>query len=60
MSSEPDKPNADAVAQARARLERLHQARNHKSFFSDEAIEAFSKVEDSAFAGRPGKRAAPK
>lgn len=57
MTSEPDKPNADAVAQAREKLERLHQARNYKSFFTYEAIDAFSKVEGSAFAGRPGNRA---
>jgi hypothetical protein len=56
MRSEPDKSSAAAVAQAREKLERLHQSPNYRSFFSDEAIAAFSKVEDSAFAGRGRSR----
>ena len=54
MGSEPSKPNAQAAAEARETLKRLQQASSYRSFFSDEAIEAFSKVEGSAFAGRQG------
>lgn len=50
------KVNSNLKAQAKARLERLHKSPKYRSFFTDAAIDAFSKVEGSAFAGKSIKR----
>ncbi|MBF8644041.1 hypothetical protein [Pseudomonas pudica] len=36
----------------KAKLDRLHQSPKYRSFFNDAVIDAFSKVEASAFAGK--------
>jgi len=54
MASPVNSTNTKAVA--RAKLERLQRSSKYKSFFDAPAIEAFSKVEDSAFAGKSLKR----
>ncbi len=53
MDSSNGKSNTQMVAIAVAKLRRMHQSAGYKTFFSVEAIEAFSKVEKSRFAGRP-------
>jgi hypothetical protein len=51
------KVNSTTVkAAARAKLERLQRSSKYHSFFDVAAIEAFSKVEGSAFAGKSLKR----
>ena len=50
------KANSDIVATARAKLERLQKSSKYRSFFNVDAIDAFSKVEGTAFAGMPLKR----
>lgn len=37
---------------AKAKLDRLHKSPKYNSLFNDAAIDAFSKVEASAFAGK--------
>ncbi|MGL6244291.1 hypothetical protein [Pseudomonas sp.] len=54
MSAEVD---SDIAANARAKLERLQKSSKYRSFFNVDAIDAFSKVEGTAFAGVPLKRA---
>jgi hypothetical protein len=53
MDSSNGKSTSQMVAIAVAKLRRMHQSAGYKTFFSAEAIEAFSKVEKSSFAGRP-------
>lgn len=51
------KVNSTSVkATARAKLERLQRSSKYHSFYDVVAIEAFSKVEGSAFAGKSLKR----
>lgn len=50
------KIDSDIAANARAKLERLHRSSKYRSFFNVDAIDAFSKVEGTAFAGMPLKR----
>lgn len=38
------------------KLARLRESAQYQTYFTEEAIDAFAKVEDSAFAGRPMKR----
>lgn len=45
--------NEDVKAAARAKLNKIQKSAGYKSFFNDAAIEAFSRVEATAFAGRP-------
>jgi hypothetical protein len=52
------KVDCKAKAQAKAKLTRLHMSPKYRSFFDAAAIDAFSQVEGSAFAGRSIKRAA--
>lgn len=52
------KVNSTVKAQAKAKLSRLHKSPNYRSFFDAAAIDAFSKVEGSAFAGKSIKRVA--
>lgn len=40
-------------AAARAKLRKIQQSTGYKSFFNDPAIEAFGRVEATAFAGSP-------
>jgi len=47
------KVDSDIVANARAKLERLQKSSKYRSFFTVDAIDAFSKVEGTAFAGVP-------
>lgn len=54
MTTKVNSINAKAVA--RAKLERLQKSPKYHSFFEDAAIEAFTKVEGSAFAGKSLKR----
>ena len=39
-------------AEAKAKLARLHNSPKYRSFFDAAAIDAFSKIEGSAFAGK--------
>ncbi|NVL49897.1 hypothetical protein F2S72_09105 [Pseudomonas syringae pv. actinidiae] len=48
--------NSTVKAQAKAKLARLHKSPKYRSFFDAAAIDAFSKVEGSAFAGKSIKR----
>lgn len=50
------KVNSTVKAQAKAKLARLHKSATYNCFFSADAIDAFSKVEGSAFAGKSIKR----
>jgi hypothetical protein len=50
------KVNSDIAAKARAKLERLQKSTKYRSFFSVDAIDAFTKIEGTAFAGVPLKR----
>lgn len=52
------KVNSTVKAQAKAKLARLHKSPTYRSFFDAAAIDAFSKVEGSAFAGKSIKRTA--
>lgn len=45
-----------AQAKAKAKLTRLPKSPKYRSFFDATAIDAFSKVESSAFAGKSMKR----
>lgn len=47
----------DHKAAALAKLARLQKSPNYRSFFDADAIEAFAKVEGSAFAGTSLKNA---
>ena len=49
------KVDNDTVATARAKLERLQKSSKYRSFFNVDAVDAFSKVEGTAFAGTPLK-----
>ncbi|KII37176.1 hypothetical protein NL64_01945 [Pseudomonas fluorescens] len=51
------KSTSDTVANARAKLERLQKTSKYRSFFNVDAVDVFSKVEGTAFAGMPLKRA---
>lgn len=44
-----------AKADARAKLTRLQSSSTYRSFYNQEAVEAFAKVEGTAFAGKPLK-----
>lgn len=50
------KVDSDIAANARAKLERLQKSSKYRSFFNVDAIDAFSKVEGTAFAGVSLKR----
>ncbi|MCF5372006.1 hypothetical protein [Pseudomonas syringae] len=52
------KVNSSVKAQARAKLTRLQKSPKYRSFFDAAAIDAFSKIEGSAFAGKSIKRVA--
>jgi hypothetical protein len=54
MTTKVNSTNVKAVA--RAKLERMQKSTKFRSFFDVAAIEAFSKVEGSAFAGKSLKR----
>ena len=47
------KESEKVKAAARAKLRKIQQSTGYKSFFNDPAIEAFGRVETTAFAGRP-------
>jgi hypothetical protein len=47
------KVDSNIAANARAKLERLQKSSKYRSFFNVDAIDAFSKVEGTAFAGMP-------
>ncbi|MFJ3366597.1 hypothetical protein [Pseudomonas sp. NPDC086251] len=49
------KVDSDTAATARAKLERLQKSSKYRSFFNVDAVDAFSKVEGTAFAGNPLK-----
>ncbi|CRM80097.1 hypothetical protein [Pseudomonas sp. 37 R 15] len=51
-----NKIDISIVADARTKLERIQKSPNYHSFFNGNAIDAFSKVEGSAFAGSSRKR----
>ncbi|WP_460149249.1 hypothetical protein [Pseudomonas sp. H1_A03] len=48
--------NCKVKAQAKSRLTRLHKSPKYRCFFGAAAIDAFSQVEGSAFAGKSVKR----
>lgn len=48
--------NQKAKAEARAKLDRLQKSPKFKSFFNADAIDAFSDIEGSAFAGKSLKK----
>lgn len=48
--------NSVLKAQAKAKLVSLHKSPKYRSFFEAAAVDAFSKVEGSAFAGKSIKR----
>lgn len=50
------KVDSDIAPNARAKLERLQKSPKYRSFFNVDAIDAFSKVKGTAFAGAPLKR----
>lgn len=47
------KGNDSVKAAARMKLKRVQQSSSYRSFFDETAIEAFSRVEATAFAGKP-------
>lgn len=47
------KESETVKAAARAKLKRIQQSPGYKSFFNESAIEAFGRVEATAFAGKP-------
>jgi hypothetical protein len=49
------KVGSDILANARAKLESLQKSSKYRSFFDVDAIDAFSKVEGTAYAGAPLK-----
>jgi hypothetical protein len=51
------KSDSDIAANARAKLERLQKSSKYRSFFNVNAVDSFSKVEGTRFAGMPLKRA---
>jgi len=50
------KVNMTVKAEARAKIARLQRSPKYRSFFNADAIEAFNKVEVTAFAGKSIKR----
>ncbi|TSC29264.1 hypothetical protein FOM00_27640 [Pseudomonas sp. ST1] len=50
------KVNSILKGQAKAKLVSLHKSPKYRSFFDAAAVDAFSKVEGSAFAGKSIKR----
>lgn len=50
--------NSKVKEQAKAKLTRLHKSPKYRCFFDAAAIDAFSQVEGSAFAGKSVKRVA--
>lgn len=49
------KINSNVKDEARAKLTRLQKSPKYRSFFNAAAIDAFTKVEGSAFAGKSGE-----
>ncbi|MGR2708108.1 hypothetical protein [Pseudomonas sp. AU10] len=49
------KTNSPIKAEARAKIARLQKSPRYKSFFTAAALDAFAKVEKSAFAGKSRK-----
>lgn len=47
------KESEKVKAAAREKLKKVQQSTGYKSFFNDSAIEAFGRVEATAFAGKP-------
>lgn len=47
-----NRANSSVKAEARAKLARLKKSPRYRSFFNAAAIDAFTKVEGSAFAGK--------
>lgn len=54
-----DEAVAHFKAIAQAKLKRLRESAHYQSFLTDEAIDAFSKVEGTVLAGKPSKRTHP-
>lgn len=50
------KVNNRVKDKAKAKLDRLHKSSSYRSFFDAAAIDAFSKIEGSAFAGKSIKQ----
>jgi hypothetical protein len=50
------KVNCNVKAEAKAKIARMQRSPKYHSFFNTEAIEAFNKVESTAFAGTSIKR----
>jgi hypothetical protein len=50
------KENDAVKAAARMKLKRIQQSPGYKSFFDETAIEAFCRVDATAFAGKPLNR----
>jgi hypothetical protein len=48
-----DKTTEDLKAAALAKLRQIQRAPGYKSFFNASAVEAFGRVESTAFAGTP-------
>jgi hypothetical protein len=53
MTDMKTKDSENVKAAALAKLKRIQQSTGYRSFFNESAIEAFGRVEASAFAGRP-------
>ncbi|RMN58646.1 hypothetical protein ALQ57_01158 [Pseudomonas amygdali pv. hibisci] len=53
MTDMNTKESEKVKAAAGAKLRKIQQSTGYKSFFNDPAIEAFGRVEATAFAGRP-------
>lgn len=47
------KESDNVKAAALAKLKKIQQSPGYKSFFNESAIEAFGRVETTAFAGKP-------
>jgi hypothetical protein len=52
MTDAPSDMFSEAYTQALARLQRTQKSQNYRSFFIQDAVEEFSRVEGSAFAGK--------
>jgi hypothetical protein len=50
------KENDAVKAAARMKLKRIQQSPSYRGFFDEAAIEAFGRVEATAFAGKPLSR----
>lgn len=52
MINDPDDPNEQIRSAAKNKIQRLQQSPSYRSFFSPEAIDAFSEIKGSALAGK--------